>query len=286
MKILILLAYDRYTGVTTWASDMADGLNADILIWMDSEPTKGLQYKHDRVLAKFPTFDSYDVIIVSYAMHLTLLKEYKGKVMYVVHGQGRYAEHYLIQPNSRTPDVIVGVSDSISKTVYADITIPHGVNTDLFHPGDDTIEYPFLWHCRMQIPKVLKALYGTDIVKIPACSPEEMAVHIRKAQYVIGVGRSALEAVASGKRVFIWAGAEGSIHNKKYGGWYDGWLTTSNFRKLQRVNFNGSITCSVFNNEAEIQAQLVQVPTAPVVQDVSTTPMLATYTEALNSMIN
>lgn len=285
MKTLIILAHDRYTGVSTWAADLADGLDADILLWVTEEPKQGVSFRHRRILLSFPNFNDYDVIVVSNGIHLQLLDEYEGKIVHVMHGVGPYAQHYL-RDGGRKPHAVVGVSTATGEAVKADIVIPHGIDTEIYRPGGNTPQYMFLWHSRMPMPEVLRELYGHDIAQMPECYPHDITEHLRHARYVIAAGRSALEAVACGKEVFIWSGAWGNEHSEQYGGYYDDWLTHENFEELQTNNFNGSTRKGVFSSKEEVVTALSSPPHIPVTQDISKEIMIKQYRVFLQGVVN
>jgi len=292
MRIAILMGHARYTGVNTWISDLAVGLGADIIyLPIDSIDPEGT-FIHDGML-EHGVFSQrplayYDVLIVSYREHLDLLtdKKAESKILYVIHGRGVYAGHYSLTGSRAKIDALVAVSEYVNQDVQCDVVIPHGVDTKVFNTLTTPINHEFLWHSRYAIPYKLIKLLGNKVVR-PSQESDSATIlrYIRSSKYVIGIGRSALEALACGKPTFSWAGAYGNDHSRMYGGYYDGWIGEENFDELSRSNFNGTVSHGVFSSTEEIEASLkFDDKFERVSQDLSADTMSARYMKLIEEI--
>jgi len=254
MRILIILAHNNMTGVTTFAYTLAKelklkGYEIDIEINDFNMPMWNFQYNYtdfidlitpyvnNIVMKQQSNYNSYDAILVNYNIHEHLIEQSTPKKIFVTHGHspipGEKLPFYF--PNNKSIyNTHIAVCQKTKEVYDAEEVIYNGIDLEMFTPNYNSKSNPVnVLHLSryplMEKTQVALEELGLDFnVAVNGKSQNEVVQMIEDCDFVIAYGRSAYESMARGKPVFM-DGYNGT----------DGWITEENFEDALKGNCSG-----------------------------------------------
>lgn len=181
---------------------------------------------------------SYDLIIANHTKKHPIPCWVDGFRVYVSHGP----QHHMEEP-AEGADIYVGVSQEVvdvrSEKVPGDWrVICNGVDLDEFHPAKERPEMALIAcksadACNMAAVACHQAGVDGKIIHYIRRPVWDMAEEMRGADFLIGIGRTAAEGLASGVNVLLFNEPHPHIGPRT-----DGWITEENVDDLHGVNFS------------------------------------------------
>ena len=256
VSVLFILALNHYTGVTTWAYELVKGLkqfNIDV-IFVSSDPyfISNKEYikdisLHSNVIESLDYGIKYDVVFLHNTQHENISKKVGEKTIFVSHSS---------MVNNANPklkhDMHVTVSGRSKYVLGADKFILNGIDLDKFKSNRNVNEIPkiCLYHNRIPPQDFVFGACRELNIKLIFWNVIESDVRekIDKSDFVMGYGRSVYEAMSMSKPVLVFGHnspkhknelKRTGISSNRQGGYSDGWVDESNFKKLLYRNCSG-----------------------------------------------
>ena len=252
MRILIVLAHNRLTGVNNFALTLSkvlfnDGHEVDILIDSDNRDytffVKGYDVFTDEIknycnnlyINEEVNYGKYNFSILSYPFHQ--IKINQSIKIYIVHG----TEFIGYRPVRDDIHWLVGTSETSYKLFKCDSLIRNCIDLELYKPTDDMFlsrkkPKTALYLSRYNLPEALYYACHTRGIKLDhAIFTPKIYDLIKMYDFVISHGRGAYEAMACGKPTII-MNSYGSHNNQLR---IDGWVKEDNIDSLLQRNASG-----------------------------------------------
>jgi hypothetical protein len=173
---------------------------------------------------------SYDLALVSHTTCLQALRGMAARTVFTSHGVLPALER--AEPGA---DVYVGVSEEVCAAIpFPSVLIRNPIDTERFRPvrpvNDQLRRILFLsTHQGEALPVVQAAARGYELEVLGrGAVTGDVPAAINRADLVVGLGRSAVEAMACGRNVVVFDYRGG-----------DGMVTADNVDLLKRRNFSG-----------------------------------------------
>jgi len=252
MKILIVLAHNRLTGVNNFALTLSkvlsnDGYEVDVLI--DSEnrdytffvkdynvfTDEVKEYCNNLYINEEVDYGKYNFSILSYPFHQIKIKQ--SIKIYITHG----TEFIGYRPNRDDIHWLVGTSETSYKMFKCDSLIRNYIDLEVYKPAGDMFlsrKKPMsaLYLSRYNLPEALYYACHIKGVKLDHVKfTPKIYDLIKMYDFVISHGRGAYEAMACGKPTLI-MNSFGCIDGELR---IDGWVKEDNIDKLLQRNASG-----------------------------------------------
>lgn len=253
MKILIVLAHNRLTGVNQFALTLCkvlsnDGYEVDIQIDDDNRnyaffvkdytdfTDEIKKYCNNLYINEEVDYGKYTFSILSYPFHQSKINSLSLKI-YVVHG----TESSIYIPIKNELNWLVGTSETSCKLYTCNTLIRNYIDLNTYKPAGDFFEprkkpKTALYLSRYNLPESLYYACHTRGIKLDhAIFTPKIYDLIKIYDFVISHGRGAYEAMACGKPTLIM-----NSYNCDYGELrVDGWVKESNIDLLLQKNASG-----------------------------------------------
>ena len=253
MKILIVLAHNRLTGVNQFALTLCkvlsnDGYEVDVQIDDDNRDfaffVKGYKaftdeikkYCNNLYINEEVDYGKYTFSILSYPIHQSKIGNLSLKI-YVVHGT-EFAEY---RPIREELNWLVGTSETSYRLYKCDTLIRNYVDLDIYKPAGDLFKprkkpKTALYLSRYNLPESLYYACHTRGIKLDhTIFTPKIYDLIKMYDFVISHGRGAYEAMACGKPTLI-MNSYGCFNNDLR---IDDWVKEDNIDLLLQRNASG-----------------------------------------------
>jgi len=237
MKILLTNhALEGVGGTEKWTHDMARILSEDhevsVFTYMRGITSEKIEEFAEVTDDVKP---GYDLVLMNHNPTIPHAQKAAAPIIRTCHGP----KHGLEKP-SWGADMYVGVSHEVKDSApeFGMSVITNGVDLEQFQPTDSSREIPrVLSMCKsagaswMLSDACKKLGFHYQWLHYTERPTWETAQAIAQADIVAGCGRTAIEALASGKEVLVFDGREDKALA-------DGWITEANVEELRKKNFS------------------------------------------------
>jgi glycosyltransferase involved in cell wall biosynthesis len=280
VSVLFILGINQYTGLSTWSYELVKGLEEfDIDIYFHSKNPKFIsndEYVKDislyaNVISELDSTKKYDITFIHNTSQEEMAKKVSNKTIFVSHSS---------MTDSAVPklkhDKHITISGQSKWYLGADMFIPNGIDLNKFKSDFNTDELLQRWvperalyHSRTRPQNFVFDAFDELHIKLDYWDKIEKDVtkKIKEADFVIGYGRSAYEAMAMGKPVLIFGHnspddatekvlRKSGISYSPTGGLSDGWVDENNFKELLHRNCCGWVKQIYINNKKDMQRMI------------------------------
>ena len=252
MKILIVLAHNRLTGVNNFALTLSkflsdDGYEVDVLIDSDNRDYTFFvenyniftdeikKHCNNLYINEEVDYGKYNFSILSYPFHQTKINQ--SIKIYITHG----TEFIGYRPNRNEIHWLVGTSETSYKMFKCDSLIRNCVDLEVYKPAGDMFlprkkPKTALYLSRYNLPESLYYACHTRGIKLDhAIFTPKIYDLIRMYDFVISHGRGAYEAMACGKPTIVMSSYNCRNNELRI----DGWVKEENIDSLLQRNSSG-----------------------------------------------
>jgi len=256
ISVLFILAINHYTGVTTWACELMKGLdqfNIDVVFISDNpyliskkEYVKDIS-QYVNVISSLDFNKKYDVVLLHNTDHEDIAKRVGENTIFVSHSSMVDNAKPKLKHNKH-----ITISGRSKYILGADMFILNGIDLNKFKSNKllNKIPKKCLYHNRFKPQDFVFEACRELNIKLDYWKVIEKDVtkKIEESDFVMGYGRSVYEAMSMGKPVLVFGHnsptnknelKKTGISSNIQGGYSDGWVDESNFKKLLYRNCCG-----------------------------------------------